>query len=755
MLGPEGKQLQDQRTYKGQAGAPGLALKLLDLAPQVVEAGGQGEAPCLEELHGLGKALVFELPEALLQQVIPPLPQAVPCLRRTVTHLPALQLRDWESRHASSGPRDRRRPPAATKIGREMLLWSHTAHLASLSENSGAIRSAMFNYEVVAPADLGGALVREGKSLSSQQLARLGIGAVVSELERAGERLRFKKVAGCGPETGWVSCRLLEKCEASKAAPTRYQGQSLLAQAETHVLEKGAPAALKAAGKDGAGRLTASLAHLAQGETEAAAQCAEEAMTVLKGNKDGEASASLALALSAEPKTGLGHAMTALSSFKELGDKQMEASTLTALANIRLALGELTVAEASLRDALRIFREIKDVEGEQAAVATLLEVASAREGAEKAPAAVCKERAAYYKSKGDKLGEGQALRSLAEQLLGVQEAASLASEALSLLQEAGDKKGQAAALQTVALAQHDWAKAEEALKISESLGDEASQVDQLLTLSSLLGEPELARAKAAQARQLAKKLSDLPGQGRAGHAEAAAALKLGRQEEALALAKEAAEMLSGAAQGMALRTAACAAEPQEALRMAKDVKILFHKLGDRCKEEALDALVLQIEETLPKITPNPRLTVAQQDSSINLTANSLFTQSSNCIVWSLPLQRLDYIMYCLELLKFADDLKNIPDKVAFLVMTKGVMARHTGEMVPSQFTAPLATTVWAICRTIRLESPKLLVCTVDLPSSSTVHEMTDCIRAAQVDPGPRNEISFIVDRRNQLGKRPY
>ncbi|CAJ1381565.1 unnamed protein product, partial [Effrenium voratum] len=44
---------------------PGLALKLLDLAPQVVEA------PCLEELHGLGKALVFELPEALLQQVIP------------------------------------------------------------------------------------------------------------------------------------------------------------------------------------------------------------------------------------------------------------------------------------------------------------------------------------------------------------------------------------------------------------------------------------------------------------------------------------------------------------------------------------------------------------------------------------------------------------------------------------------------------------------------------------------------------------
>jgi len=112
-------------------------------------------------------------------------------------------------------------------------------------------------------------------------------------------------------------------------------------------------------------------------------------------------------------------------------------------------------------------------------------------------------------------------------------------------------------------------------------------------------------------------------------------------------------------------------------------------------------------------------------------------------------------MYCLELLKFCDDLKNIPDKINFIVLTRGVMARHLGEPVPSQYEGVIATTVWAVVRTIRLESPKLLVATVDVPSSCTVHEMTDCIRAAQQDAGPRNEISFVIDRGKQLGKRPY
>jgi len=748
----------------------------------------------------------------------------------------------------------------------------------------------MVHYEVVSVAELGGALVREGKSLGSRAVARLGVGTVVSEVERAGERLRFKKVSGTGPDSGWVSARLLEQCQASKAAPTRYQGKSLLVQAETKVMDKGATQALQEAGKDGAGLLVSSLALLAQGQVSEALEKAKAAQEALKGNKDGEASALLALALTtAEPKVALGHAMAALSAFKEVGDKQMEGSCLTTIANLRLSLKELSVAESSVREALRIFREIKDMEGEQAAEATYLDIAKAKDGASNAMTVVCRDRAAYFKSTGNKLSEGKALRQLAEQLLGkTGEAAECSSEARKLLKEAGDRQGELSALHAVALAEGDKAKVEEALKISQSLGDESSQVELLVSLSAFAlkaGDAQGAKTKALEAQTLAKKLGDGLGAGRASHAAASALLALGQSKEAVAMAKEAAELLSAepAARGMALLTAGAAAEGKEAcellrqavpfftvaqdaageanaklqlaaallsyegsltevfrsrqeaagvaeqarcaflvlgdkrsqgkasnvaaqckilledleggietamqgvvlaracgdkvleayslrtalagqvsigcsaeaLRLAKEVKILFHRLGKMEVEEALDALILQIEEDLPRIAAIPRRTIMSKDAKINLQSNSLFSSATNCIVWSLPLTEMGYMMYLFELLKFCDDLKNIPERVAFLVMTKGVMARHTGEMVPSQWTGALGTTVWAVCRTIRLESPKLLVCTVDMPSSATVHEMTDCIRAAQLEPGPRNEISFIVDRTNQLGKRPY
>lgn len=663
-----------------------------------------------------------------------------------------------------------------------------------------------------------------------------------------------------------------------------------MVQAEAKVLDKGASLALSEAGKDGAGLLVASLALLAQGSLPAALEKAQAATEALKGNKDGEASALLAVALStAEPKVALGHAMSALASFKEAGDKQMEASTLTTIANLRLSLKELSVAEAAVKDALRIFREIKDLEGEQAAEATYLDIASAREGAGNAVAAVCRDRAAYFKSTGDKLGEGQALRQLAEQLLGAdgKEAVECSTEARKLLQQAGDKKAEVSALHTVALAEGDETKLEEALKISQSLGDESSQVDLLVSLSALKlqGDAAAAKSRAVEAQTLAKKLSDTSGAGRASHACASACLVLGQAKEALQMSKEAADLLSTnpAARGLALCTAAAAADAAEAcellrqavpffgaakdargeavaklqlaaallsyegplvevfknrqeaagvaeqarcaflvlgdkrsqakasnvaaqskillddleggletamqgvvlarscgdkvleafslrtalagqvsmgssaeaLRLAKEVKILFHKLGKKEIEESLDALILQLEEELPRIAAIPRRTILSKDTKINLQSNSLFSSATNCIVWSLPMSQLTYLVYLIELLKFCDDLKNIPDRVAFLVMTKGVMARHTGEMVPSQWTGALGTTVWAVCRTIRLESPKLLVCTVDMPSSADVHEMTDCIRAAQLDPGPRNEVSFIIDRTNQLGKRPY
>ncbi|OLQ05028.1 hypothetical protein AK812_SmicGene11763 [Symbiodinium microadriaticum] len=570
-----------------------------------------------------------------------------------------------------------------------------------------------------------------------------------------------------------------------------------------------------------------------------------------------------------------------------LGRYAIKEDGLLALSNLEK---ELSVGEAAVKDALRLFREIGDTDGEEAAQITLLDILCAKDGPAAGAATVSKERLAYYKTKGDKLGEGKALQKLAEQLMSSakDEAAKYAKDAAALFVQAGDKKAQAAALQTAALAQSTdrVPAAEEALKISKSIGDEAGQVDLLTGLSAVLsGEAALARAQEAQA--LAKKLGDRSGEARAKHAAAVATLKLEKSSEALELAKEAASMLGEEkdtfSQACALRTAASAASAAEAcellreavslsagsgdrtaeaaaklqlaaallafegplasifqnrteaaavaeqarvaflllgdkrsqgrashlaaqskillddldggveaamqaavlgrscgdrwleacamrtavagqvskgchaeaLRMAKEVKSLFHKLGSSNIEEAMDSLIQQLEEVLPKIHPNPRVSVLPKDASINLQQNSIFTQATNCIVWSLPVSQLSYLMYCCELLKFVDDLKAIPDRIAFLVLTRGVMGRHTGEMMPAQYTGVLGTTVWAICRTIRLESPKLLVATVDVPNSATVHEMTDCIRAAQLDSGPRNEVSFIIDRNNQLGKRPY
>merc|ERR1740122_486805 len=72
-------------------------------------------------------------------------------------------------------------------------------------------------WEIVGGADKGGILVREGRELTSKQApSRLSTGATVEELELVGERLRYRRVTGSGPDTGWVSIALQGKVLAQK-----------------------------------------------------------------------------------------------------------------------------------------------------------------------------------------------------------------------------------------------------------------------------------------------------------------------------------------------------------------------------------------------------------------------------------------------------------------------------------------------------------------------------------------------------------
>eukprot|EP00406_Dinophysis_acuminata_P076885 CAMPEP_0179251864 /NCGR_PEP_ID=MMETSP0797-20121207/21912_1 /TAXON_ID=47934 /ORGANISM="Dinophysis acuminata, Strain DAEP01" /LENGTH=519 /DNA_ID=CAMNT_0020959663 /DNA_START=42 /DNA_END=1601 /DNA_ORIENTATION=+ len=98
-------------------------------------------------------------------------------------------------------------------------------------------------WEVVGGGDKGGVMVREGAGLnSSQEPDRLSTGALVVELELAGERLWFDRLTGAGPDRGWVSIRLKDKelLVKSSRRPTA-------AEAKARAAEREPPAEVKAA----------------------------------------------------------------------------------------------------------------------------------------------------------------------------------------------------------------------------------------------------------------------------------------------------------------------------------------------------------------------------------------------------------------------------------------------------------------------------------------------------------------------------
>ncbi|CAK9033958.1 58 kDa phosphoprotein (Heat shock-related protein) (HRP) [Durusdinium trenchii] len=74
-------------------------------------------------------------------------------------------------------------------------------------------------WEVVGGADKGGVVVRKGFELkSSEASCRLCTGAIVEELELRGERLRYRRLSGTGPDEGWISISLKDKVLACRLA---------------------------------------------------------------------------------------------------------------------------------------------------------------------------------------------------------------------------------------------------------------------------------------------------------------------------------------------------------------------------------------------------------------------------------------------------------------------------------------------------------------------------------------------------------
>lgn len=61
-------------------------------------------------------------------------------------------------------------------------------------------------WEVIGGVDRGGIVVRRGAQLVSPEIPpRLSTGALIKKLEVEGDRLKYQRLSGEGPETGWVS----------------------------------------------------------------------------------------------------------------------------------------------------------------------------------------------------------------------------------------------------------------------------------------------------------------------------------------------------------------------------------------------------------------------------------------------------------------------------------------------------------------------------------------------------------------------
>eukprot|EP00931_Biecheleriopsis_adriatica_P078494 TRINITY_DN51956_c0_g1_i1.p1 TRINITY_DN51956_c0_g1~~TRINITY_DN51956_c0_g1_i1.p1 ORF type:complete len:490 (-),score=164.62 TRINITY_DN51956_c0_g1_i1:84-1553(-) len=92
----------------------------------------------------------------------------------------------------------------------------------AMAASEAAASALRQRWEVVGGAEKGGILVRTGADLKSKEAeARLSTGALVEELELVGERLKYRRLAGSGPDEGWISISLKDKvlaCRVTAAA---------------------------------------------------------------------------------------------------------------------------------------------------------------------------------------------------------------------------------------------------------------------------------------------------------------------------------------------------------------------------------------------------------------------------------------------------------------------------------------------------------------------------------------------------------
>eukprot|EP00931_Biecheleriopsis_adriatica_P046664 TRINITY_DN26818_c0_g1_i1.p1 TRINITY_DN26818_c0_g1~~TRINITY_DN26818_c0_g1_i1.p1 ORF type:complete len:1547 (-),score=488.39 TRINITY_DN26818_c0_g1_i1:58-4698(-) len=447
-----------------------------------------------------------------------------------------------------------------------------------------------------------------GKTAEGQKTAREALYAVRGLLrfghEREGLQERLLRLEG---EALLVSVKSMIAC-----------GQ--LEQAVEHGTEaherfkRAGEAALEAS----ALQLLAS-AHLTKKEPSAARAAAQQALELLQELHDaaGEKDA-LQLVVSAElmgtdSGTAMQTAKRAVDRFKHDGDRKNEALALQTVAKTHIAKDEFLRAARVAKDAQKILGQLGDTDGEIEMLRTAVDAHLARpeaEGKEDALQAAMEALADFRRSENLR-GQALGLSMLAKiymQLQDPETAVHIVRDAVELLRELGDRKGEADLLRSTmtedlvpaALESQDVAlrTVKAALAVCHQAEDKKGQAVMLKTTFRILlarEKPERALQAAEEAAKIFRELEDCRGEGEMLLCSAQVLLSREEHRRALSAAQGAASLFreagDRAGEMSAMQTAmdvhSSRGDHALALQASEEVLAMCRSLQDPASEAAL------------------------------------------------------------------------------------------------------------------------------------------------------------------------
>lgn len=480
--------------------------------------------------------------------------------------------------------------------------------------------------------------------------------------------------------------------------------------------------------------------------------------------------------------------------FKAANDKKGEASLLKALSDKFFFSSDKSEGHEAQNMGLEALALYKSI-GDKKAAAKVLDVMAAaclsRDGAAGASDAMEKasEGAKLRKELKDKWGEGQALLLLIDASL----KADMIDDALETAQQAAtlfpdNKMGKAAALVKIASIyglKKDRDKAIEAAKEAEALftalNDKEGIGQAIMAQVDVIFKDETGRSSAAEEvlPQTTKALSLFKAaKAKAGQTEALMKISqihaaLGDGPSAMKAAMQVQELAKatgdqgaeGRAWNVIARAHVNSKDMDGAMVAARKARTLCKDSGDLAGEKMALSTINLVQGQMAEAGSKSGKAGAKGGSlsKYNLAVcpvgdpartkgkHAVKAMPGQCIIYGSALMEKSYMHTLLEVFSLvADIVQSSGGGVGLVVMTQGCAARNAAYNVGSQAKNTVTGgALWAACRSIRLEAPRMHIFAVDLAPHFTGNEIAKCVSVAQRDssfyPMSQNKLKSITE----------